>query len=324
MRRGAWLVLVLGCSRGADPSTQRAPGADTTAAVGTPVQVAAVARATLPVTVSGPGRTEALRQLRVRAPFVGTLLSLTVADGDRVERGEAIGAVVSRNSEAALAGARAMLDDARTPQEQADARRALELARQGLVQSPLRAPEAGVVLGHAANQGDLVNEGDEIVTIAAAGSIVFVADITQDALPRIHRGQPATVALAAQPAPARGTVHAVLPSASSDRLTAPVRIDLAAELRPVAVGLFGTARIVVGEARDVLVVPAAAVLRDDISGSSRVALVTGEGRVRWVAVTPGVGAAGLVQIESPLALGDRVITGGQVGLPDGAPVRVVP
>jgi RND family efflux transporter MFP subunit len=284
-----------------------------------------VAETTLTVSVGGPGRTDALRQSKIRAPFTGTLVSLRVADGDRVERGQEIGAVVSRNTEAALAGARAMADAARTPQEREDAGRALELARQELVRRPLHAPEAGVVLSHAASQGDLVNEGDEILSIAAAGSTVFIAQIAQADLPRVHPGQRATIALTARPAPLPGVVHGILPSASSADLTAPVRVDFAGGGSPRGLGLFGTARIVVNEVRNAQVVPAPAVLRDDIYGTTRVAVVGPNLRVRWVPVTSGAAEGGLVQIVSPhLDAGTRVIVAGQVGLPDGAPVRILP
>jgi len=290
-----------------------------------PVRTARVARTTLEQIVSGPGRTEALRQVRVRAPFTGTLVVLRVVDGDPVAAGAEIAALVSRNSAAALAGARAMLEAARTAADSGDARRALELAQRSLVRAPLRAPEAGVVISHAANEGDLVNEGDDIVTIAARGSVVFVAQIVQSELAHVRPGQAASLELAARPRPLRGAVHGILPAASSENLSAPVRIDFAAGPEPVALGLFGTARITVGRRNDALVVPAAAVLRDDVYGTSRVAVVLPDGTARWVQVTPGIEQGAAVEITAPaLAVGTPVIVAGQVGLPDGARVQAQP
>jgi RND family efflux transporter MFP subunit len=324
-RAGATAAVLLAAAVACGGGSGRADSPPTRAAV--PVRTARAARATLLETVAGPGRTEAVKQLRLRAPFTGTLAALRVTDGDRVAQGQELAAIVSRNSAAALAGARAMLDAARTPAESSDARRALKLAERELVRAPLRAPEAGVVVSHAANEGDLVNEGDDILTIAAAGSVVFVAQIAQSDLARVRPGQPATIELAARPRPLRGVVRALLPAASSDNLTAPVRIDFAPGGAPAALGLFGTARITVGERRDVLVVPAAAVLRDDVYGTSRVAVVRPDGTAHWVAVTPGLRQGDALEIAAsaaPIAPGTAVIVAGQVGLPEGAAVQEQP
>ena len=324
MRRVALIALLTAACTGREDA--RAParaGADTAGvAAATPVTVASVRRATLGLTVSAPGRTEALRPLRVRAPFTGTLTALRVADGDVVSAGEELGTMVARASAAALTGARAMLEAARTDQERADAQRALELATHGLVQQPLRASDRGVVVSHGANAGDLVNEGDDILTIAPAGSIAFIAQVAQSDLAPVRPGQRAMVTLAARPAPLAGIVHAILPSASAENLSAPVRIDFADPGAGVALGLFGTAAITVGERRDVPVVPEACVLRDDVYGTASIAVVTPENRAHWVVVTTGARAGGLVEIVTPaLASGTRVVVSGQVGLPEGALVH---
>jgi multidrug efflux pump subunit AcrA (membrane-fusion protein) len=289
------------------------------------VTVASVRRATLALTVSAPGRTEVLRPLRVRAPFTGTLTALRVADGDEVSAGEELGAVVARTGAAALAGARAMLEAARTDAERADAQRALDLATGSVVLQPLRALEAGVVVSHSANLGDLLNEGDDILTIAPAGSIAFIAQVVQSDLAQVRPGQRAVVDLAARSAPTPGVVHAILPSASTENLSAPVRIDLTGAAAGVALGLFGTAQITVGERRKVPVVPDASVLRDDVYGTARIAAVTTERRVHWLTVTTGAREGGQVEIVTPsLAPGTTVVVAGQVGLPEGAPVRAQP
>jgi hypothetical protein len=63
------------------------------------------------------------------------------------------------------------------------------------------------------------------------------------------------------------------------------------------------------------------VLRDDITGVTQVAVVTPNDRAHWVEVATGVSDSGWVEIARPrLDPGTRVITSGQVGLPDGARV----
>ena len=79
------------------------------------------------------------------------------------------------------------------------------------------------------------------------------------------------------------------------------------------------------ERRGALVVPAAAVLRDDVYGTSRVAVVLPDGTARWVQVTLGIEQGDAVEITAPaLAVGTPVIVAGQVGLPEGARVQAQP
>jgi multidrug efflux pump subunit AcrA (membrane-fusion protein) len=321
----SFAIPASGCARpagGAEAAPQQPES--TLPDPGTPVKVAAVERATLALTISGPGRTDALEQQKIRAPFKGILRELRVADGDHVRKGQVLAVLVSQESQAALNGAEALLRAARTPEEESDARRALELARRGLVPAYLRAPEAGVIVSHGADVGSLVAEAQDLVTMAAAASFVFRADIVQTDLGRIHAGQPAEVRLATDSSTFSGIVHGVLPAASTNDLTASVRIDVSSSTFPERLGLFGTASITVGVRQEVAVVPAPAVLRDDITGVSQVALVSGE-KVHWQRVTTGLAEGGRVEITQPaLQPGTQVIVQGQVGLPDGAPVHVEP
>src|SRR5438105_1028544 len=110
-------AMLLACSSRKDGTTGGAADSSGVDSMGTPVQMARVERRNLRTIVTGPGRTTALIEERVRAPFVGTLTSLTVAVGDRVAAGQEIGTIVAQNSEAALRGAQAMLQSARTPAE---------------------------------------------------------------------------------------------------------------------------------------------------------------------------------------------------------------
>jgi membrane fusion protein (multidrug efflux system) len=328
LKRAFFLAVLMAapaCSRRPEAEAAAAPPpAPAAASAAVPVRVAPVARRDLAQIVSAPGRTAATSQEKIRAPFAGTVTELKAADGDTVRQGDVLAYVVSRESAAALAGAREMVHDAKTPAERSDAERAVALAERDLVRAPLKASANGAVLSHAAASGDRVSEDQEILTIADAASIVFLADVGQADLSRIRPGQGASVQLAGRPRPLSGSVHAVLPVASAADFTVPVRVDLKGLDAPPPVGLFGTARIAVGDRRAAVVVPDAAVLRDDVTGAARIAVVRA-GKAVWVPVVTGIRSEGLTEILSPhLAPDEPVIVSGHVGLPDGAAVSIQP
>ena len=314
-------ALAAGCRKGADAEAPPPANGAAAESVAVPVRVAGVTRESLSRVVSAPGQTSALSLQKVRAPFAGTLLDLTVTDGDAVRKGQGVGTIVSRDSAAALEGAREMDRSARTPEEKADASRAAELAQRNLVRAAVHAEADGVVLSHAAAAGDRVAEDQELLTVADRASLVFVAVVAQSDLAAVRAGQPVSVELAGRPRAIAGVVHDVLPSANAGEFTAPVRVDLR-ELPPsMAIGLFGTARITV-ESREALTVPDAAILSDDVSGVRRVALVK-DGKAHWVDVVTGLRGDSGTEIKSPaLSPSDQVVVSGQVGLPEGARLTI--
>lgn len=317
------LVAVLTAGCGKEPGTVSTPAAQDPAAA-TPVRIAPVTRTTLSAVVSAPGRTAALREQKVRAPFAGTLKELLVADGDTVSGGQVLGTIVSRDSEAALSGSREMVREAKSPAEKRDAERSLELAQMNLVRAALHASAAGTVVSHVANRGDRLTEGQEILTISDWGSIVFLADVPQSDLPGIRPGQSAVIELGGRPQSIPGVVYATLPAANAADFTAPVRIDLRGTSSRLPAGLSGMGRITVGQHPGVLTVLDAAILRDDVTGVSRVAVVE-QDRARWIVVTTGLTEKGKTEITSGnLSEGRKAIVSGQVGLPEGSPVVIQP
>ena len=319
------LVLALSCRGDGEKGKKDSPSpaSDAAPAAPLPIKTERARLARLERNVNASGHTVALVQQKVRAPFAGTLLRLSVIDGDRVRRGDSVSTIVSRDSEAALAGAKEMEREAKTSAEQEDARRAIALAERNLIRADIKAPADGVVLSHAAAPGDRMTEDQEILSLADAGSLVFVADVPQNDLSQIRPGQKASIALAGVPRPVSGIVHDVLPMANPADFTAPVRIDLARGA-PLGVGLFGTAHVVVAEKPNALVVPDAAILRDDVTGKTRIALVR-DGKVHWQEVTLGMrGAEGTEVVSPALRSGEAVAVERLVGLPDGAAVASPP
>jgi multidrug efflux pump subunit AcrA (membrane-fusion protein) len=322
------LVPVFGaCSGGsAGGSDAGETSAATVGVTGVPVRVDTIRRMDLDVLVTAPGRTEALQQDRVRSPFASHLVSLSVTDGDHVRAGQVVAEVVSKDSEAALEGAHRMLAAATSAQDSTDAERAIEVAKRQLVLRPLRAPADGIVLSHAVAVGDYLDEGEVLVTIAEAGAVFFNAQVTQGDLASVRPGEHATIDLpAVGKTPVGAVVQGILPTASSENLSAPVRLEFRPPRPNLTVGLFGTVSIVAGQHAEVIVVPPAAVLRDDVSGVSRVAVVGPGDIAHWVVVKTGIQQGDHVEIVSPtLPTGHLVITDGQVGLPDSARVSIQP
>lgn len=324
------LLAVVACEQSTPPggdTGQSGPGAASgqTSDDATEVTVAPLQQVDLNELVTAPGETVALVAQKLRAPYTGSVTRLHAVVGQRVERGEVLGTIVARDSEAALEGAQQMLADAQTAAEKADARRALELAQHNLISSPLEATARGVITAVSTAEGDRVSDNQEILTIVASQSVQFQASVSQSDLAKIHSGQRATVKLSGNEAPLSGHVKGLLGAADVGTLTAPLRIDLDQAPRWIAPGLFGTAEIEIQSRDQVIAAPRAAVLRDDLSGVQRLALVTPQHEVHWVEVTTGLVEGDTVEIRSPeLAAGQVVIVSGQIGLPEGAPVRERP
>ncbi|HVX39455.1 MAG TPA: HlyD family efflux transporter periplasmic adaptor subunit [Gemmatimonadaceae bacterium] len=332
MTRLAWyasFALALGsaCHAGGGVNDTSAGSADSSAASdtgSTPVTMSVVTLRTLEQTVSGPGETDVAEDERVRAPFTGVLTAVTVNVGDVVPAGGSVGAIVAENSDAALRGARSMVSAARTPAERRDAERALQVARANVVVTPLRVSKAGVVIARAASTGERVVQGDSLVSLAATGQMVFFADVSQQDLAAVHPGERARITLTARDGWIPASVHGVVPSDTGSTAAMRVRLDLQPPSTPVTVGLFGTADIVVNQHVNVPVVPKSALLRDDVTGVTQIALVGADNRARWTRVTTGLVDSAWAEILMPrLAAGQRVITTGQVGLPDSSRVVAV-
>lgn len=291
----------------------------------TQVSVASLQRLDMHKVVRAPGETVALVEQQLRAPFTGTLRQFHAVVGQRVEKGESLGSIIARDSEAALEGARQMMRGANSDAEKADAQRALDLAQQNLIQAPLEATARGVVTAVHAADGDRVSENQDILTVVAATSIVFQASVAQSDLAHIQPGQKATVAMTGESEPVPARVHGLLGAADVGTLTAPLRIDFQRPPRWIAPGLFGTATIDIESRSQTLAAPRAAVLRDDLSGVERMALVSKDSTVHWVKVQTGLADGDHVEILAPeLETGQAVIVAGQIGLPEGARVQESP
>jgi multidrug efflux pump subunit AcrA (membrane-fusion protein) len=321
-----WLLAVLmtaagvaGCSRSGSDTEQAAPRPVVEVRIDS-VRVGPVA-----ATVRAPGATRALRQETVAAPVDGQVASLDVLPGEAVHAGAVLARLETKESVAGRAGAEMLLGQAATPEARARAEADLQRARRNATVLEVRAPFDAVVVTRAANPGEYVSAGGALFDLVDLGSLCFVARVTARDLARIHPGEPAHVEFESTP-PRRveARVESVNPQLDPAAQTAEVRLRFTPAVPAnLQAETFGFATIVIGGKEAALLVPHAAVLRDDATGDHTLVEAVGDtlGIIRHVAI--GLEADGAVEVSGAgLRGGMHVVVEGHYGLPDSTRLSV--
>jgi RND family efflux transporter MFP subunit len=223
------------------------------------------------------------------------------------------------------------LDRATTEAAQAGARRAaasevLAAARVLLGHAVLRAPFDGVVLERLANPGDLATPGRVLLTLYEPGSLRLEAELAESLVGKVAVGDELPITIdalrdaAGAPLALVGRVEELVPDVEPATRTALVKLALPA-LPGALPGMFGRARITVGE-RNAVVVPARALVA---RGQLEVVYaVAPDGRHAELRVVRS--GARLAQDEVELLSGfdgvRQVVTTGAASLRDGMALRV--
>lgn len=320
-RLAALLVMALalaapGCGRreSADEGDEAAPVV--------PVEARVLEMRTFRDVVESPGQWRSANEVAIVAPFAAAVERLDPRVGDRVEKGQTVGELVTRESRAAVRGAELLQRQASDPAARDEAARALALARRDLVRVPVVATASGVVVRRTVEPGAEVAEGGELLALVPQGALVFEAHVPLESARRVKPGQRATVALEGGGA-LEATVQRLLPSTSAADQSALVWLAPAATPPPGLLDRFGAAKLFTGGARRAVAVPDSAVVEDDLTGETRVARVDRSGVAVWTTVTLGLGEGGWHELRSPaLPAGTVVVVSGQHGLPDSTRVRV--
>jgi RND family efflux transporter MFP subunit len=294
--------------------------------------------------------------LIVTAPEAARIAEMPRAEGDRVNKGDLLVRFDIPTMNAALARSRAEATQAKARVELArasterlsglfergvaarkdveDARRELADAEAALAQAEsatatasslasrtsVRAPFAGVVARRWHNPGAMVEPGaaDPILRVIDPHRLEAVAAVALADLPRIAKGRHARVmapGVDAEDAEVAGLPAAVEPSGA----TANVRLSFA-HLTRLTAGTPVQVEIYTDEHPDVVVVPAAAIVRE---GDQTVVIVAGaDGKAHRKPVTPGLASGSEVEIRSGVSAGDQVIVKGQDALPDDATITI--
>ena len=184
----------------------------------------------------------------------------------------------------------------------------------------VKAPFAGMVGLRNVSVGDYVKEGQDLINIEDVATLRVDFKLPEAYLGRVIKGQAVEVSSDALPGQAFNAVlDAVDPLVDQNgrSISARARLDNAAgKLRP---GMFVRVRLIFGERKDVVMVPEQAI----VPGGQPAVFKVEEGKAKMTKVTLGVRRAAQVEIVEGLAVGDVVVTAGQLKLREGAPVRAI-
>jgi len=210
------------------------------------------------------------------------------------------------NSQGALGDAHDKLRQLGFRQEQFD-----ELQKTGrpTVRVPFLSPFSGVVTEKFVQEGQYVNIGDPLCSIAGLSTIWVDLEVFESDLSLVHAGQEVVMLSRAYPGlPFRGKVKLVYPFLDPKTRTVRLRVELPNPGHRLKPEMYLTATIQIPMA-DALVVPAGAVMD---TGKRQVVWVESQpGVYQQREVVPGARSDRGVQILSGLKAGEKVaVTGG--------------
>jgi HlyD family secretion protein len=234
-----------------------------------------------------------------------------------------------RSAEGALAQAKAakqldpLLSDAVvTAKAQVDTAQAqINIAKQALADTQIRAPFDGRIAGKPMQPGTVVSPGQGIVRLIGSTGLYFEGDVPESAVESVQPGKTTSVKIDALPGRTFvGYVVNVSPVSQDLGRLFQARIQINGDLSGVKPGMFAAGDILLKSIPNAMVVPASAVVQRD--GKNVVFIVDGN-KAHQVEVQTGLKDGADIQVQG-LVAGQQVVVRGMEDLVDGTPVQAQP
>ncbi len=182
-------------------------------------------------------------------------------------------------------------------------------AAEGVPHVTIFAYASGTVVDRKITQGQYVNAGDTLFTVADLSQVWIKADVYEEQLPQIHPGQQVEITGESLPNQTlHGHVDFIEPSANAQTRTVPVHVHVANPGMRLLPGMFVNATFVSRATQASVVVPRSAVLDTGTRKIVYVAHPNGVFEAREVAV--GAPSDDLFPVTGGLAPGDKVVLNG--------------
>lgn len=324
----------------------------------TAAEVVAPVMAVMPEDILFSGPLTAPRTAVVRAKASGTMLSLAVAEGSRVQAGQVLGVIdvsdlQSRVAERhagvesaqarladaerihgsnqdlarqqfissnALESSRASLETARAQLKSTQAQ--LATASLGLREARLTAPISGVVGRRNVLPGEKVSAEQELLTLVDLQQLELSGVVGTHQVSKLQAGQAASVQVEGQLEPVTGRIDRISPAAVAGTRGIQVVVGLPNPKELFRAGQYASANVSLADATQRLTVPLSAV--GQASGQDHVWTLEKGVLVRRVVITGRKQVSqGRVEVVQGLPAGVPVLAARFDNLKEGAPARVV-
>ena len=321
-------------------------------------EMATVSRADLRRVVRLSGTTRADEQVLVRSQLAATVAEVLVREGDRVNAGQVLARLDTRDLQATLdqrvanlasteaalayaardlsnkrqlagrgAGSRMAAEQAESSFQQAraafDANQAfIAMARKALADATIRSPIDGTIGQRSIDLGGTVAVGGELFRILDLTTLEVDAAVPAGQIGLVQVGQSVTLQAGLGGAELSGTVARINPATEAGSQAVIVHVRLPNPGHALRAGVFVTGAVVVAEAKHALAVPEEAIRTAD-GEPPTVLRITG-GTLQRQPVELGLvsDTQGLAEVRGGLAEGDRVVRALLPGLAPGQAVKV--
>lgn len=281
------------------------------------------------------------RGITVQSEIDGTVASIGFEEGERVKKDQLLYKLDTRKVEASLAEAEANFRLAQQNRDRAvamfeqrtisaqeydqtlstyEGRKAtLELMRQQLKDSEIRAPFEGLTGARLVSPGQVINQSTQLTTLLDIDPVKVDFRVPERLLSQVRVGQQIVFRVAAWPGEEfRGEVYFIDPEVDALTRTILVKALHANEDGRLRPGMFGNLELVLRLREQAVTVPESALLRD--GDAVMLYIIDAEGNAQPVPVEVGTRLPGRVEIVKGLQGGEPVIFEGMQKIGPGAPV----
>ena len=306
---------------------------------GASVDVVAAMRGDAAEVVYATGIVEPVHWAKIVALQRKRVVELCNCEGEPVKKGEILARLDDAEEQAVLTEIQARLDRleadaarlARLLESNVSSRAAYEekltqvreyearlMAQQDRIDDlALKSPMDGIVLRRDGEVGEIAGTAatEALLWVGQARPLRVVAEVNEEDITVVKPGQRVLLRHEGHVGePIDATVQRLTPKGDPETKTFRVYLLLPNDT-PLMIGMSVEANIIVREAKDVVLVPAEAVIDDRLQ-------VAENGRVVSRRVDVGIRGSGLVEVRSGVAAGDLVLSPFHQDLDDGARIRL--